>query len=230
MTALEELDLSVAAGAVLGVAGPNGSGKSSLINVLTGHYPASGAISLDGQQIGHLPAPERARLGMVRTFQSPRVYRRMSVIDNMRAALHAIRPTFQRRADRRRQEEWLFDGLALFGLNHLAEAMPDTLTHYELRLLELARAYATGARLVLLDEPTVGATEDEANRLRGVLVNHLMPGRTVILVEHRLDMLRALCTELVVLQAGRKIALGRPDEVLAQPQIRACLMGELTDA
>ena len=77
VTALDALDLSVGSGTVLGVAGPNGSGKSSLINVLTGHYPANGTISLDGQPIEHLTTPERARLGIVRTFQTPRVYRRI---------------------------------------------------------------------------------------------------------------------------------------------------------
>ena len=230
VTALDGLDLSVASGAVLGVAGPNGSGKSSLINVLTGHYQAEGEISLDGQPIEHLATPERARLGIVRTFQTPRVYRRMTVIDNIRAAMHATRPVFRIRSDRRSQNDRLRDDLAIFGLCHQADALPDALTPYELRLLELARAHATGASVLLLDEPTVGATEDEAHRLSRILVEHVMPGRTVILVEHRLDILRVLCTDLVVPQAGRKMAFGSPSFVLESREIRTCLMGELADA
>jgi ABC-type branched-subunit amino acid transport system ATPase component len=230
VTALDGIDLSVRTGAVLGVAGPNGSGKSSLINVLTGHYKATGTISLDGQPIEHLATSERARLGIVRTFQTPRIYRRKTVIDNMRAALQAIRPVFRNRSDRHIRNDRLRDDLAVFGLCHRADAMPDMLTPYELRLLELARARATGAKVVLLDEPTAGATEDEAHRLGRVLAEYLLPGRTVILVEHRLEMFRALCTDLAVLQSGRKIALGPPSAILDSHAVRACLMGEFADA
>lgn len=229
VTALEALDLSVASGTVLGVAGQNGSGKSSLINVLTGHYLADGEIALGGLPIAHLGPAERSRMGIVRTFQAPRVYRRMTIIDNMRAAMHAKRPVFRRWSDRRREDDRLRDNLGIFGLSHRADALPDALTPYELRLLELARAHATGASVLLLDEPSVGATEDEAHRLSRVMAEHLMPGRTVILVEHRLDMLRALCAELLVLQAGRKIAFGSPSAVLERPEIRTSLMGELAD-
>ena len=228
--ALDGLDLSSTSGTILGVAGPNGSGKSSLINVLSGHYPAKGDIFLDGRPIAHLATAERARLGIVRTFQTPRVYRRMSVIDNMRAAIHATRPMLRSRSARHREDDQLRNSLALFGLSQMQDALPDTLTPYELRLLELSRAHATGARILLLDEPTVGATEDEARQLGRVLADHLLPRRTVIIVEHRLELLRAVCTELMVLQAGRKIAKGVPSAVLAQPQIRTCLMGELADA
>ncbi|SIT08246.1 amino acid/amide ABC transporter ATP-binding protein 1, HAAT family [Roseivivax lentus] len=230
VTALDGLDLSVASGTVLGVAGPNGSGKSSLINVLTGHYQANGKIALDGQPIEHLATSERARLGLVRTFQTPRVYRRMSVIDNMRVAVHATQAIFRGRSDRRHRDGRLRDDLAIFGLSHRADALPDALTPYELRLLELARAHATGATVVLLDEPSAGASEDEAHRLSRILIEHLMPGRTVLLVEHRLDMLRALCADLVVLRAGRKIAFGSPSAVLDSREIRTCLMGEPVDA
>ena len=104
------------------------------------------------------------------------------------------------------------------------------LTPYELRLFDLARAHATGAGVVLLDEPTVGATVDEAHRLSRVLAEHVMPGRTVILVEHRLDMLRALCTDLVVLQAGRNVASGSPSNVLERRDIRTTLIGETANA
>ncbi|SHH35534.1 ABC transporter ATP-binding protein [Marivita hallyeonensis] len=228
--ALDAVDLSVASNTVMGVAGPIGSGKSSLINVLTGHYPAQGSVCFQGRPIAHLTPPERARLGIVRTFQTPRVYRRMSILENMRAALHATRHLFQGPSARRREDAHLRDGLAVFGLDHVAHELPDRLTQFELRLLEMARAHVTGARLLLLDEPAAGATSEEARQLSRAMTEHLIPGRTVVLVEHRIDLLRALCTDLVVLQAGRKIGFGTPDSVLARPDIRACLMGDPVDA
>ena len=116
VSALAGLDLEVASDAVLSVAGPNGSGKSSLINVLTGHHRAAESISLEGQRIDHFPPPDRARRGMVRTFQTPRVYARMSVVENIRAALHATRPLICGRYERRREAQRIGNSLALFGL------------------------------------------------------------------------------------------------------------------
>ena len=226
VTALHRLRLSLAPGTVLGLAGPNGSGKSSLINVLTGHYRGEGSILLDSEQIDHLAAPERVRLGMTRTFQAPRTYRRMSVLENLDAACHAFRPLLRNRSVRRCETKEMHAQLERFGLGHLAHALPDQLTPVEQRLLELARAHVTGARLLLLDEPAAGTTEAEAHHLRQVMAEHVLPGRTAILIEHRLDFLRALCSELVVLQAGRMLAQGAPDDVFAKAEVRETLMGE----
>lgn len=225
VTALDQLTLSLSPGAVLGLAGPNGSGKSSLINVLTGHYPARGSILLDGQRIDALAAPDRVRLGMTRTFQAPRSYRRMTVLENLHAARHAFRPLFRSRLARRRDAGDMLAQLDLYGLGQHAHALPSQLTAFEQRLLELARAHVSGARLLLLDEPAAGATEAEADRLRQVMAAHLLPGRTVILIEHRLDFPRALCPELMVLRAGRTLAHGATGAVLERPEVRDILMG-----
>lgn len=230
VTALDHISLSLTAGSVLGIAGPNGSGKSSLINVLTGHYPAQGTMRLNGHPIEDLSPARRAQLGITRTFQAPRLYRRMTVLENLHAACHAQRSLFQGQATRRRDKENAADSLARFGLGALADAMPDRLTPFEQRLLELARAHVSGARLLLLDEPAAGATEDEARNLADVMAKHLIPGRSVILIEHRMDVLRALCTELAVLDAGRLLANGPVDTVLASHAVRARLMGEIGDA
>ena len=225
ITALDGLDLAVVGGGVLGVAGPNGSGKSSLINVLTGHYAASGDIETDGRPLARLGPADRARMGITRSFQTPRHYARMNLRDNLRAALHAKRPLFTGRAARRREDARIEESLALFGLCQMADALPAALTPFQLRLLELARCHVSDARLLLLDEPTVGATAAEAEALRRVMADHLLPGRTVLLIERRLDLLRDLCTDLLVLRAGRRIAFGRPAAVLDAPQVRACLTG-----
>ncbi len=226
VTALNGLTLSLSPGAVLGLAGPNGSGKSSLINVLTGHYAAEGMIRLDGRRIEFLAAPERARLGMTRTFQTPRAYQRMSILENLRAACHARQPVFRGRAARRREKDDMHEVLARYGLERHAQSLPDMLTQSELRRLELARADISGARLLLIDEPAAGASDAEADTLLHMISTHLVPGRTVILIEHRIDFLRALCTEIVVLQAGRPLARGLPDKVFASPKVRECLIGE----
>lgn len=229
-TALSALDLSVAPGTVLGLAGPNGSGKSSLLNVLTGHYAAEGSILLDGRPLDALSTPDRIRAGVARTFQTPRAYRRMTVRDNLHAACHALRPVLVSRAARRRVAQDMDARLERFGLAHRAGLMPDALTPAEMRRLELARADATGARLLLLDEPAAGATGDEAHALGRLLADHLLPGRTVILIEHRMDLLRALCDRIAVLRAGRLLTTGPWDSVMAQGDVRACLLGEAADA
>jgi ABC-type branched-subunit amino acid transport system ATPase component len=226
VTALDRLNLSLPPERVLGLAGPNGSGKSSLINALTGHYDIEGRIMLNGRRIDRLSPPERVRLGITRTFQSPRSYRRMTVLDNLHAARHAIRPFILGRAARRREQEKVRACLAAFGLDHLAGATPDALTPFELRLLELARVHAIDAQLVLLDEPAAGATEDEADRLSEILAERLFPGRTVILIEHRMSFLHTLCNEFLVLQAGRTLAHGTRDAVFSARDVRACLIGE----
>lgn len=230
VTALNRLTLSLPPGSVLGLAGPNGSGKSSFINALTGHYKTEGAIALNRQRIETLSPPERARLGITRTFQTPRSYRRMTVLDNLHAARHALGPLLSSLAARRREQDKARASLAAFGIEHLAHTTPDALTPFELRLLELARVHAGDARLVLLDEPAAGATDDEAKRLSEIMADRLFPGRTVILVEHRMDFLRALCTDFLILQAGHALARGTSDEVFSAPDVRACLMGETAHA
>ena len=226
VTALDGLSLSLAPCTVLGLAGPNGSGKSSLINALTGHHPCDGTIYLGTRRIDRLSPADRARLGITRTFQSPRAYRRMSVLENLQAARHAQMPLFRLPASRRRDMAQLRETLSRFGLSARADALPDSLTPFELRLLELARAAISGARLLLLDEPAAGATEAEVAQISHLLAQYLIPERTVILIEHRLDLLAERCSEILVLQAGRVLAQGAPAQVFDQPSVRDCLMGE----
>lgn len=230
VTAIEGLHLSLSPGVCLGLAGPNGSGKSSLINILTGHYHAEGSIRFDDHAIDHLSVPDRVRLGITRTFQSPRAFRRMSVLDNVKAARHATAPLSWSRIMQRRETERARESLSALGILHLADAMPDDLSPYELRLLELARAKVADARLLLLDEPVAGATQAEAEKLRHILAEQVMPGRTVILIEHRLDILKSLCSQIAVLQTGRLLALGAPDHVFARSDVRRCLIGDRADA
>ncbi len=229
LTALDGVTLALHPGETLGLAGQNGSGKSSIVNVLTGHYRAKGVIRLDGQDIARCGPPDRARLGMARTFQAPRFYRRMTLYENLRAANHATRPLFESRAARREAREAIMAALSLFGLEGHAMRLPAELTPVEQRLAELARAHLTDPRLLLLDEPAAGTTVEEALLLQDALARHILPGRTVILIEHDLDLMRALCPRIAVLEAGRLLADGPADAVLARPEVRADLTGEAAD-
>lgn len=226
LTALDDLTLACASGEVIGLAGPNGSGKSSLINVITGHYKADGRISLNDTPLDALSPPARARLGITRSFQVPRVYQRMTLAQNLCAAQHALQPLWPSRAERRLAQKKLAAVLDLFGLTGQKDRLPADVTAFDLRLLELARAHLSDPALLLLDEPTAGATAQECDRLIQLLADHLLPGRTTLLIEHRLDLIRQLCSRMVVLQAGQTLADGSCESVLSSAAVRGALIGE----
>jgi branched-chain amino acid transport system ATP-binding protein len=230
LTALDGLSLSIAPGEVIGLCGPNGSGKSSLINVITGHYHADGQILLDKRSLAGLPPHARVHLGITRSFQVPRLYRRMTLSENLGAAQHALQPFWPSRAARRLAQERRAAALEQFGLGGKANLLPAAASAFDLRLLELARAHLSNPALLLLDEPAAGATAQECDKLIGLLANHLLPGRTTILIEHRLDLIRQLCPRMVVLQAGQSLADGPTDAVLSHAAVRSTLIGGMPDA
>lgn len=230
LTALEGLSLSMAPGEVTGLCGPNGSGKSSLINVITGHYQAEGRILLDDKSVAGLPPYVRVRHGIIRSFQVPRLYRRMTLADNLGAAQQALQPLWPSRTTRRLAQEQRGAVLDLFGLGDKANLLPAEVSAFDLRLLELARAHLSDPALLLLDEPAAGATSAECDRLIRLMADHLMPGRTTILVEHRLDLIRQLCPRMIVLQAGQSLADGPTDTVLSRSAVRSVLIGGMPDA
>ncbi|ETX30812.1 ABC transporter ATP-binding protein [Roseivivax isoporae] len=230
VTALDRVDLALARGEALGLIGPNGSGKTSLLNVVSGHHaPETGSVRLGGREIAGLPSDRIATLGVARTFQTPRVLTRLTVFENLRAARHARAPgiemLWQARAARRRERERLLSLLALFGLEGKAHDMPDALTLMELRELEIARVLAADPALILLDEPAAGMTEAETDRLARTVATHLLPGRSAIIIEHKVTFVTALCKRIAVLDAGRKIADGRATDVLAGSAVRQSYFG-----
>lgn len=230
LTALEGLSLSMAPGEVTGLCGPNGSGKSSLINVITGHYPAEGRIVLDARSLAGLPPHVRVRLGITRSFQVPRLYRRMTLAENLDVAQHALLPLWPSRTARCLARDRRAAVLDLFGLSDKANLLPAKVSAFDLRLLELARVHLSDPALLLLDEPAAGATLAESDRLIRLMADHLLPGRTTILVEHRLDLIRELCPRIVVLQAGQRLADGPTDAVLSRSAVRSALLGGMADA
>jgi ABC-type branched-subunit amino acid transport system ATPase component len=227
--ALRDIALDVPAGARLGLIGPNGSGKTTLLNVLSGVLPASsGAIWYEDRRIEALPSHRLARLGIARTFQNLRLVTHMTVRENVWLAQHSLpAASALRRAspDERRLASDIELLLAALELAALADEPVSSLPLPQQRRVELARALARKPRLLLLDEPAGGMTPAET-RAMGEVIARLVPAETaLILVEHKIDLVRRLCPRIVVLDFGRKVADGAPDAVLRRPEVAEIYFG-----
>ncbi|MGH9006116.1 MAG: ABC transporter ATP-binding protein [Acidimicrobiales bacterium] len=234
VTALDGIDLDVAAGEIVGLIGPNGAGKSTLVNCVGGQLdPASGTVSLDGGTIDGLAPFRRARLGIGRTFQRIAVFPELTAREHLFVALRARSggTTWSRLVDRarpNRDEAARIDAtLELVGLRDRAGAPVSTLPLGACRLVEIARALVGDPRVLLADEPSSGLDPRESATLASVLRSLPDRGVGVLLVEHDLSMVQAVCDRVVVLDVGRVIARGRFDEVMADPEVRRAYLGEV---
>jgi branched-chain amino acid transport system permease protein len=221
--ALDGVSLDVREGEILGLVGPNGSGKSTLINVISGYYRRhAGRLLFDGQDISALPAHRIARAGIGRTYQIPRPFRRLSVLDNV--ALYA---TFGAAGlDRTAAEAAALRWLRFVGLGERAASLPLELNLHQRKFLELARALASGARLILLDEILAGLTPAEVTEAIAMIKRIQAAGATIVFVEHNMRAVQALADRLVVLDAGKVVASGLPREVMANPAVVAAYLGQ----
>jgi branched-chain amino acid transport system ATP-binding protein len=219
--AVAALDLTVPAGARLGLIGPNGSGKTTVLNLLSGVIaPDAGRILLGGVPIEALPPHRIARLGVARTFQNLRLVPHMTVRENVSAAQHTLAGASALRrgspAERRLAERVvaLLDALDLDG-----DAPVAALPLPQQRRVELARALAREPRLLLLDEPAGGMTPAETVAMGALIARLVPPTATLILVEHKIDLVARLCPRIAVMDFGRKIAEASPDEVLRDRKV-----------
>ena len=225
---LEDVSLDVAAGETVVLLGTNGNGKSTLVNCLCGalHHD-SGTVTFDGRAIDGLPAYQRTRLGLARSFQLPKPFRSMNLIDNLRIPLlYAVNA---------RQGARLTDGaigercLTLLddvGLADKAARLPRDLTQVEMRKLELARAVASAPRLLFADETMAGLSPSEVEEILAVLVRLNEQGITIVVIEHIMRAVMSFSTRLVVLVAGQKIADGAPQEAIRNPEVERAYLGE----
>jgi branched-chain amino acid transport system ATP-binding protein len=234
LAALSDVGFGVVEGTAHGLIGPNGAGKTTLFNVISGFArPQAGRIRFAGQDILDLPAEGRASLGIARTFQNIRLFADMSVLETvmtgmhlrMRASLAAILlrlPGF--RAEERRAQA---EALALLDLVGLAGAgrRAGDLSYGEQRRLEIARALAAGPKLLMLDEPAAGMNPSEKAALVGLVARLQAEGLTILLVEHDMPFVMALCDRITVLNFGRRIAEGSPVEIRADRQVIAAYLG-----
>jgi branched-chain amino acid transport system ATP-binding protein len=226
---VEGVTLSVQAGERRALIGPNGAGKTTLFNLISGTLPLSGgAISLFGQDVTRAPAHRRAALGLARTFQITNLFPDLTVLENCLLAVQALslvkfsmlRPVSAYGALRERARAML----EAVGLEAVAAARVNVLSHGEQRQLEIALALAGRPRVLLLDEPTAGLSPAES-RLMAALLARLDPAITVLMIEHDMDIALELSPTVTVLHYGRVIADGSREEIRADPQVWEIYLG-----
>jgi ABC-type branched-subunit amino acid transport system ATPase component len=235
LVALDAVSLDLRPGEIQGLIGPNGSGKTTMLNMLSGYYqPTDGRITLDGTDISELSVQTRARSGIARTFQKPRLLTGLSVLDNaMLGAWRDVRAGFVETAlafPRVRREEQAFRAHAAallrgVGLGHALERPADRLEHAEQRFLEIARALVSRPRFLLLDEPAGGLTGAEIESLGRIIMAVRDSGIGVLLVEHHTDFVFRISARVITLDRGRLIAHGTPDQVRQDPEVVRVYLG-----
>ena len=224
--ALEGISLSVPAGERVGLIGPNGSGKSTLVNCICGTLQnETGSVRFDGHALDGSAAHQRTRRGLARSFQLPRPFASLSLIDNVRIPL--LYTVAARGAGRSALdiEARCTDMLREVGLEGKAQRLPRDLTQVEMRKLELARAMAAEPKLLIADESMAGLTHSEVEEILTLLVRLNEQGITIILIEHIMRAVMSFSRRLVVLVSGRKIADGQPDEVMRNPEVEKAYLG-----
>jgi branched-chain amino acid transport system permease protein len=220
--ALDGIDIQVRPGEILGLLGPNGSGKSTFINVVSGHYPLSaGRIVFDGQDLTGAPAHRMARAGIARTYQIPRPFAHMTVLQNVQMV--AMFGCASLRAQDAGREAWKW--LEFTGLQGRAQALPEDLNLHQRKFLELARALAARPRLVLLDEVLSGLTPGEINEAIELIRRIRDQGSTIVFVEHVMRAVMALTDRIVVLNHGKLIAQGQANEVMKDAEVVNAYLG-----
>jgi branched-chain amino acid transport system ATP-binding protein len=235
VAALDEIDLTVRAGELVGVIGPNGSGKTTLFNCIAGAVrPDRGRIALDGREITGRPPHVAARRGVGRTFQAARVFPRLTAREHLLAALQEFQadgfaarlfrlPAAARaEADADRRARALLDWV---GLAETADRPATLLSYGQRKLLAFAMALAPAPRVLMLDEPMAGVNPILVARLAGHIRELRAEGRTVVLIEHNLTVVMTLCERVVVLDHGQKIAEGPPAVVREMPAVIEAYFG-----
>lgn len=230
--ALDGVDLTVDQGQMLGVIGPNGAGKTTLIDALTGfHSLAGGSITLDGEDVTRTSPHERRRRGLARSFQSVGLAPGLSVGDNILGTLEALEKEWRVFRSRRGVRERAARVEELAELLGLVPHIDQPITGLPLgttKLVEMAKVFAGSPRCVLLDEPFAGLAQSEAEE-RADLLRRIRSetGVAVVVVEHDVPLLLRMVDELMVLDTGRLLAVGDPEEVLAMPRVREAYLGSL---
>ncbi|MBR5896694.1 MAG: ABC transporter ATP-binding protein [Lachnospiraceae bacterium] len=237
LRAVDDLNLDIKRGELYGLIGPNGAGKTTAFNLLTGVYkPSEGIIRLDGKNITGLKTIEINKAGIARTFQNIRLFKDLTVLDNVKVGLHNLYsystlaaifrlPSYKK--VEKQMDERAYELLKVFGLDASANLKASQLPYGKQRKLEIARALATNPKLLLLDEPAAGMNPQETQELMQTITfirDHF--GLTILLIEHDMKLVSGICERLTVLNFGRVLAEGPTGDVLKNPEVITAYLGE----
>jgi branched-chain amino acid transport system ATP-binding protein len=220
-SALSEVSISIAPGERFGLIGPNGSGKTTLINCISGSLRIdAGSIELEGHEISKLPAYQRTRKGIARSFQIPRPFHSMSVLENLLVPYEYVVHLKQAEAEQQAMEI-----LRRIGLADKAHAQANQLSQVELRKLELARAMAARPRLLISDEAMAGLSGSEVDEVLKILFDLNAAGITIIMIEHIMQAVMRFSQRVICLDAGKIICEGTPQSIVKNPQVQRAYLG-----
>jgi len=220
-TALSEVSIAIAEGERFGLIGPNGSGKTTLINCISGALKNDGgSIEFRGEEVSRLPAYQRTRRGIARSFQIPRPFHSMSVLENLLVPYEYVVHLKESEA-----EAQAMDILRRIGLADKARAHANQLSQVELRKLELARAMAAKPRLLISDEAMAGLSGSEVDEVLKILFALNAEGITIIMIEHIMQAVMRFSQRVICLDAGKIICEGTPDAIVANPEVQRAYLG-----
>ena len=237
LRAVDDLNMSIEQGSLVGLIGPNGAGKTTAFNLLTGVYaPSEGTIVLDGENLVGKAPTEICKSGIARTFQNIRLFSQMTVLDNVKVALHnhveySLAESFfhlgKYSKKEKEMDERAIEILKVFDLDGQADVLASNLPYGKQRKLEIARALATEPKLLLLDEPAAGMNPNETQELMDTI--QLIREKfhiTSLLIEHDMKLVSGICEYLYVLNFGMELAHGEPTDVLNDPKVITAYLGE----
>ncbi len=237
LRAVNNLNMEINEGELVGLIGPNGAGKTSVFNLLTGVYmPTEGSVKIAGVNTFNLKTNKIVELGISRTFQNIRIYKQLSVLDNVRISLDqkenysTLAAIFRTKKFRNMESELTkkaLEYLRMFDLESMANNRADSLSYGNQRKLEIARALACNPKLLLLDEPAAGMNPNETQELMEIIRNiRDNMGISILLIEHDMDLVMGICERLYVLNFGEIIAKGNPLEIQNNPEVIKAYLGD----